>query len=41
MYFSAIVELGLVLLLVSALFNILARVLVRRMNRLPGGAQAQ
>ncbi len=41
MYFSAIVELGLVLLLVSALFNILARVMVSRMNRLPGGAQAQ
>ncbi len=41
MYFSAIVELGLVLLLVSALFNILARVMVRRMTRLPGGAAAQ
>ena len=41
MYFSAIVELGLVLLLISALFNILARVMVSRMNRLPGGAQAQ
>lgn len=41
MYFSSIVELGLVLLLVSGAFNILARVLVRKMNRLPGGAQAQ
>ncbi len=41
MYFSSIVELGLVLLLVSSAFNILARVLVRRMNRIPGGAQAQ
>ncbi len=41
MYFSAIVELGLVLLLISALFNVLARVMVSRMNRLPGGAQAQ
>jgi phosphate transport system permease protein len=40
-YFSAIVELGLVLLLVSAVFNIIARLLVRRMNRQPGGAQAQ
>jgi phosphate transport system permease protein len=40
-YFAAIVELGLVLLLVSAVFNILARLLVRRMNRLPGGAGAQ
>jgi len=41
MYFSAIVELGLVLLVVSGTFNILARVLVRRINRLPGGAAAQ
>ena len=41
MYFSAIVELGLVLLLVSAVFNIIARLLVRRINHLPGGAQAQ
>ncbi|MBA3871101.1 MAG: phosphate ABC transporter permease subunit PstC [Anaerolineae bacterium] len=41
LYFSAIVELGLVLLLVSAVFNIIARLLVRRMNRQPGGAQAQ
>ncbi|MEO8394784.1 MAG: phosphate ABC transporter permease subunit PstC [Chloroflexota bacterium] len=40
-YFAAIVELGLVLLLVSSVFNILARLLVRRMNRLPGGAGAQ
>jgi len=41
MYFSAIVELGLVLLVVSAAFSILARVFVRRINRLPGGGQAQ
>lgn len=40
-YFSAIVELGLVLLLVSAVFNILARVFVNRVNRMPGGARAQ
>ena len=40
-YFAAIVELGLVLLLVSSMFNIIARLLVRRMNRLPGGAGAQ
>jgi phosphate transport system permease protein len=41
LYFSAIVELGLVLLLVSAGFNIVARLLVNRINRLPGGASAQ
>lgn len=41
MYFSSIVELGLVLLLVSAAFNILARLLVSRLSRIPGGAQAQ
>jgi phosphate transport system permease protein len=41
MYFSAIVELGLVLLLVSAAFNIIARLLVNRVNHLPGGASAQ
>ena len=40
-YFAAIVELGLVLLLVSSVFNIVARLLVRRMNRLPGGAGSQ
>ena len=40
-YFAAVVELGLVLLLVSSAFNILARLLVRRINRLPGGAGAQ
>jgi phosphate transport system permease protein len=40
-YFSAVVTLGLVLLLVSAMFNIAARVLVSRINRLPGGASAQ
>ncbi|MEZ4671054.1 MAG: phosphate ABC transporter permease subunit PstC [Anaerolineae bacterium] len=41
LYFSAIVELGLVLLLVSSVFNIVARLLVKRINRLPGGASAQ
>ncbi|MCA9908809.1 MAG: phosphate ABC transporter permease subunit PstC [Anaerolineae bacterium] len=40
-YFSAIVELGLVLLVVSSAFNILARILVHRINRLPGGASNQ
>ena len=40
-YFSAIVELGLVLLLVSSVFNIGARLLVRRFNRMPGGSSAQ
>ena len=34
-------SLGLVLLLVSSAFNIAARMLVRRINRLPGGASAQ
>jgi phosphate transport system permease protein len=37
-YFSAVVELGLVLLLVSGIINITARLLVKRMTRLPGGA---
>ncbi len=41
MYFSSIVELGLVLLLVSAIFSVAARLLVSRINRLPGGASAQ
>jgi phosphate transport system permease protein len=36
MYFSAIVELGLVLLLVASLFNIGSRVLVRRVIRRQG-----
>ena len=40
-YFAAIVELGLVLLLVSSVFNIVARLLVRRTNSLPGSAGAQ
>lgn len=40
-YFSAVVALGLVLLLVSAGFNIIARLLVHRMTRLPGGADNQ
>jgi phosphate transport system permease protein len=38
-YFSAVVELGLVLLLVASAFNITARILVRRITRLPGGAK--
>jgi phosphate transport system permease protein len=38
-YFSAIVELGLVLLLVASAFNIASRLLVKRLTRLPGGAQ--
>jgi phosphate transport system permease protein len=36
-YFSAIVELALVLLLVAAIMNILARFLIRRATRGPGG----
>jgi phosphate transport system permease protein len=40
MYFSAVVELGLVLLVVASLFNVVSRVLVNRMARLPGGAKA-
>lgn len=40
-YFSAVVELGLVLLLVASAFNIASRLLVKRMTRLPGGAKAQ
>lgn len=35
-YYSAVIELGLVLLLVSLVFNIIARVLVKRLTRLPG-----
>jgi phosphate transport system permease protein len=38
-YFSAVVELGLVLLVVSAAVNITARLLVKRITRLPGGAR--
>jgi phosphate transport system permease protein len=37
-YFSAVVELGLVLLLVASVFNIASRILVKRITRLPGGA---
>ena len=37
-FFSAIVELGLVLLVVSLVFNVAARLLVKRITRLPGGA---
>ncbi len=40
MYSSAVVELGLVLLVVASLFNIVSRILVVRMGRLPGGAKA-
>jgi len=40
MYFSAVVELGLVLLLVASLFNVLSRLLVNNMAKLPGGAKA-
>ena len=39
-YFSAIVELGLVLLLVASAFNLGSRVLVRRIARREGGADA-
>ncbi len=39
-YFSAIVELGLVLLVVSSVMNIAARLLVKRITRLPGGARS-
>ena len=39
LYFSAVVELGLVLLLVASAFNIAARVLVKRIARFPGGAK--
>jgi phosphate transport system permease protein len=39
-YFSAVVELGLVLLLVASAFNVLSRLLVKRITRLPGGAHA-
>jgi len=39
-YFSAVVELGLVLLLVASLFNIVSRLLVSKFARLPGGASA-
>ncbi len=35
---SALVGLGLVLLIVASLFNIIARALVRRVTRMPGGA---
>jgi len=37
-FFSAIIELGLVLLVVSLIFNVSARLLVRRLTQLPGGA---
>ena len=38
-YFSAVVELGLILLVVASVFNIASRLLVRRITRLPGGAK--
>jgi phosphate transport system permease protein len=37
-YFSAIVEVGLVLLLVAAAVNVIARLLVWSVSRGPGGA---
>jgi phosphate transport system permease protein len=40
MYFSAVVELGLVLLLVASMFNVISRVLVKNFATLPGGAKA-
>ena len=40
MYFSAVVELGLVLLLVASVFNVVSRILVNNMAKLPGGAKA-
>ncbi|MHB8628686.1 MAG: phosphate ABC transporter permease subunit PstC [Aggregatilineales bacterium] len=39
-YFSAVVELGLVLLLVASAFNVASRLLVNRITRLPGGGKA-
>jgi phosphate transport system permease protein len=39
LYFSAVVELGLVLLLVASVFNIASRLLVKRITRLPGGSK--
>jgi phosphate transport system permease protein len=39
-YFSAVVELGLVLLLVASAFNIASRVLVRWITKWPDGAKA-
>ncbi len=37
-FFSAVIELGLVLLVVSLIFNVMARLLITRLTRLPGGA---
>ena len=37
-FYSAVIELGLVLLVVSLIFNVAARLLVKRLARLPGGA---
>jgi phosphate transport system permease protein len=37
-FFSAVIELGLVLLVVSLIFNVIARLLITRLTRLPGGA---
>jgi phosphate transport system permease protein len=39
-YFSAVVELGLVLLLVASAFNVLSRLLIKRLTRLPGGGRS-
>jgi phosphate transport system permease protein len=38
-YASAVVELGLVLLVVSFVFNVIARLLIKRLTQLPGGAR--
>ncbi len=38
-HFSAIVGLGLILMVVASLFNIIARILVQRATRMPGGAR--
>jgi phosphate transport system permease protein len=38
-HFSAIVGLGLILLVVASLFNIVARILVRQVTKMPGGAR--
>ncbi|MEP7285427.1 MAG: phosphate ABC transporter permease subunit PstC [Chloroflexota bacterium] len=40
LYFSAVVGLGLILLFVSLVFNFIARLLVKRLTRMPGGGKA-
>ena len=37
-FVSAVIELGLVLLIITLIFNVAARLLIRRLTRLPGGA---